>query len=58
MSEASDEFPVEERTRRVELEVVTDYETGSLLVARMAQGVAEWADGRPLDVSRSGSASP
>jgi hypothetical protein len=48
MIDASEAFAAEVRARTVELEVVADYDTGAVLVARSAGDSATWADGRPL----------
>ena len=48
MTDASAEFAADARGRTIELEVVVDYDTGSVLIARSTTGAATWADGRPL----------
>jgi hypothetical protein len=48
LSDSSHELAELLAGRDIEIDVVVDYETGSILVATSRHGEAAWADGKPL----------
>jgi hypothetical protein len=48
LSDSSHELAELFAGRDIEIDVVVDYETGSILVATSRHGETAWADGRPL----------